>query len=240
MNAVGHMKQISIDSNIKWVDWPPKEWKRTGRSDEGVWFHKSGLVGAHMPLWQGAGNTWPQAEGGHARSTCCNGAVTRGTTLHFRAEKPLVCTSLISQDAVAPWRPNKCLWLGQNSEAAARRDTNRENCVYISSESKHGAPVLQPEASRWRCKEIERCLVPCAPIRWANRRGELRWAKRYEIFLLSLLLRSARMFSGVNSRSLQDKVLVPRSSSPVAMYVELPCIIEQGMRTSDSRTELQA
>ena len=130
------MKQIRIDSNMKLIDRTPKEWKPTGLSDEGVWFHKSGLAAAHMPLWQGAGNTWPQAEGGHAGSTCCNGAVTRGTTLHFRAEKPLARTSLISQDAVAPWRPNKCLWLGQNSEAAARRDANRENFVYISSEAK--------------------------------------------------------------------------------------------------------
>lgn len=108
-----------------------------------------------------------------AESTCCNGAVMRGTTLHFRPEKPLACTNLISEDAFTPWRPNKCIWLGQNYEAAARRDTNRENFVYISSKSNQDRSVLQPEHSWWRCKETEMCLVPSTPTKRANMAGEL-------------------------------------------------------------------
>lgn len=103
---------------------------------------------------------WQQAEGGRSdvRSTCCNGAVTRGTTLHFRPEAVSLCSTLVSEDAVTPWRPSKCIWLGKNHKAAAWRDSNRENFVYIRSNSQSEPAVLRDDGDGQRQESVGRCL----------------------------------------------------------------------------------
>lgn len=90
-------------------------------------------------------------------------APLRALPLYTFDQKPLVCTTSISEDAATPWRPNKCIWLGQNHEAAAWRDTNRENFVYIRSKMNPEPWVLQPEASWWGCKQTGMCFALSVP-----------------------------------------------------------------------------
>lgn len=150
----------------------------------------------------------------------------RGTTLHLR--KPLVGTNLISRDAVIPWRPNKCIWLGQNYEAAHWQiQTGRMSA--ISDISQTTTLYFCRLLNWWRCKGTERCLS--VPSKWANGQWERQQPKRYEItHHLKKVAHNVTLNNQMLKRPLylQDKVLVPRSSSPVTVYVELPCVIEQG------------
>lgn len=164
-----------------------------------------------------------------ARNTCCSlmAPLRAAPLLHFR--KPLVCTRLISEDAVTPWRPNRCIWLGRKCETAAWRNADRENVEYISSKSNHALLVLQTELSSSRCKETEKRLMVFVPTKWGKNGRTLSQTKRFEIFVFSQ--NTASLCSGKDFYSVfypQDKVFVPRSSSPVTVYVEFPCIIEQG------------
>lgn len=61
------------------------------------------------------------------------------------SDQKTVCTILISEDAVSPWRPDKCIWLGQKYETAAQRETNRENADYISYKLNQVISLLQAE-----------------------------------------------------------------------------------------------
>lgn len=58
---------------------------------------------------------------------------------------------------------------------------------------------------------------------------DLQETDRFDIFLLSIFSIYRSVQWSYMSSCMQDKALVPRSSSPVTVYVELPCIIEQGM-----------
>lgn len=120
-----------------------------------------------------------------ARNTCCSlmAPLRAAPLLHFR--KPLVCTRLISEDAVTPWRPNRCIWLGRKCETAAWRNADRENVEYISSKSNHALLVLQTELSSSRCKETEKRLMVFVPTKWGKNGRTLSQTKRFEIFVFS-------------------------------------------------------
>lgn len=88
--------------------------------------------------------------------------------------------------------------------------------------------IPRPEPSGRRCKEAWKSLVLSAPSKRANGGGELRRAKWYKKPLMTICVTKLCFLGADRFSSRQDKLLGPRSSSPVTVYVELPCTIQQG------------
>ena len=96
--------------------------------------------------------------------------------------------------------------------------------------------ILQSCTRSWSDHDAQRqegvwCYVP----KRNGPSGEERCRKQkgiYGIFLFTVMHTDLYCIVMITDCYLQGK-LVPRSSSPVSVYVELPCITEQGMRIVD-------